>query len=417
MYRNYFILVLMLFPLWGTAQINLSAKNYSGDVILARYVQGKTYAVDTLKGAGNYSYKQKLDKGIYLFLLGQKYFEFPVGSDQSFTLSVDNSKELSPTLQVSGSSDNIRFQEFLKLKDQEQRESFIEQKLAAIKDPFFSAYLKALNPVSCNLKNDTAAFYYSRNHYWDNTDLTLPTLLNSPLITGKMDYYFNKMFVQNPDTIIPAIASFMNLPMSDEVRQAALSFLLPFTFENKTMGMEKSFVWLAENFFIGKELTWLDEKLKKNITEQYLLNKYCLVGERGHNLSLTRADGTPFDLYQQSGDYTLLLFFDISCSSCKKMVHELSENFKELFLKGVDVVALNTEMEEEKWKAYIHENSISDWTNVMDIHGESNYHTLYGIRVTPTIYLFDKDLTIIGKKLTVDQVLTLINQSQNRNQL
>lgn len=417
MFKNQFLLFLMLFPLWGAAQIKLVADNYSGDVILAKYVQGKPYVVDTIKGKGSYTYNEPLDKGIYLFLLGQKYFEFPVGSDQSFTLSVDGSKELLPTLHINGSSDNIQFQEFLNLKEQEQKNVFIKHRLPSIQDPFFSAYLKALTPITCNLENDTAAFYYSRKHYWNNTDLTISALLNSPLVTGKMDYYFKKMFAQQPDTIIRAMNEFMHLPMADSVRQAALSFLLPYTFEHKTMGMEKSFVWLAENYFIDKQVDWLNAELSKSIKEQYYLNKFCLVGDKARNLSLTRADGTPFDLYEQNGDYTLVLFYDISCGSCKKMVKELSEKSKELFLKGVDIVALNTEMEEEKWKEYIHENLIEDWTNVMDVHDETNFSTFYGVHVTPMLYVLDKDLTIIGKKLTVDQVLSVINRNQKINQL
>lgn len=413
MFKNQFLLFLMLFPLWGAAQIKLNTKNYSGDVILAKYVQGKPYVVDTIKGKGSYTHTKPLDKGIYLFLLGQKYFEFPVGSDQSFTLSVDGSKELFTTLHINGSIDNTKFQEFLNLKEQEQKDGFIEEKLASIRDPFFSAYLKALMPVTCNLENDTAAFYYSRKHYWDNTDLTISALLNSPLVSGKMDYYFKKMFVQQPDTIIRAMTEFMHLPMADSVKQAALSFLLPYTFEHKTMGMEKSFVWLAENYFIDKQIDWLDAELSKSIKEQYYLNKFCLVGDKAHNLSLTRADETPFNLYEQNGDYTLVLFYDISCGSCKKMVNELNEKASELFLKGVDIVALNTEINEPEWHNYISKQGIEDWINVMDLHGDSSYPTTYGVNVTPMIYLLDKDKTIIGKKLTVNQVLSLIEYQQN----
>ena len=410
MLKLLFLNILALLSFVGAAQINLSVQNYSGNAILAKYIQGKAYPVDTLKGEANYTYNAKLDKGIYLFLLNDKYFEFPVGSDQSFSLKVDNSKELLPSLKVEGSPDNLLFQEFIMIKEPEQKNTFLSQHLLEIKDPFFKAYMNALNPVNTsNCKNDTTAFYYNRKHYWDNTNLTVGQLLNSPLITAKIDYYFNHMFVQDPDTVIKAISGFMAKQMADTIKQAALSFLLPYTFESKVMGMEKSFVWLAENFFIDKDIPWINDKTQKTIREQYLLNKYCLIGEKGHNLTLTKNDGSPFNLYEQYGDFTLLLFYDVSCNTCKKMVHDITEKSTELFLKGIDIVALNTETDKDKWNEFIQDSKITDWINVMDMDGSSNYHTLYGVQVTPTVYLLDKNKTIIGKKLTVDQVLQVAN--------
>lgn len=403
MFKYYIILALVLAPVFGLAQINLVAKNYSGDAILAKYVQGKPYAVDTLKGNGTYSYSEALDKGIYLFVLGKKYFEFPVGEDQCFTLAVDNSKALFSTLEVSGSNDVSLFLQHLKTQD---------QNLSAVQDDFLRSYLKALESVGCKLANDTLNFYCSRKHFWDNTDLGVAEMLNSPLIVAKMDHYFNRMFAQQPDTIIAAMDAFLKLPKSDSIQRAALSFLLPYTFEHKTMGMEKAFVWLAENHFVDKDLPWLDKELEKKITQQYYLNKFCLVGDKARELQLTRTDGSPFELSGQNGDYTLILFYDISCGSCKLMVEELSEKSTELFLKGVDIVAVNTETDETGWQQYIKEQGIQDWVNVMDQHGDSNYHTVYGVNLTPMIYLLDRNKTIIGKKLTVEQVVSLIEYQQ-----
>lgn len=410
------LFALFIIPFCGFSQVTFHAKGYLGDVVFARYVNGKAYSVDTLHGNESYLAKtDKLDKGIYLFLMGKKYVEIPLGENKSFSISVDfAAEELQKTMKISGSPENSMFLDFIKCESPEKMAAFSAEKSVSQKDGFLKLYMKALTPVIPIGANDTVKFYYSRLHFWDSVDLTQPLILNSPIVPGKLDYFFNKMMVQQPDTVIKHIKNLLAKPMADTVFHSVLGFLLEYTFESKIMGMEKSFVWLAENYFVNGNGSWLPEKTLATVSEQYQLNRFCLVGNKGYDLKLTDSKNQPFNLYQTSSNYTLLLFYDIGCGSCKKVVEEIHSRYSELFLKGVEVVALNTETDREKWLSYIQQHQIEDWHNVMDFDSSSNYHFLYGVQQTPTVYLLDKKKKILGKKLTIDQVLQIIETRKNQ---
>ena len=71
----------------------------------------------------------------------------------------------------------------------------------------------------------------------------------------------------------------------------------------------------------------------------------------------------------------------------------------------------------KEWTKYIRENKIADWTNVYQTKEmeaaiadskKPGFRQLYDIKVTPTIYLLDKEKRIIGKKLTIEQLHELL---------
>lgn len=409
---------LFLVYLSGFSQINFTIKNFNEQPIFARYILDKAYPIDTLSilTNGGYSFNKKLDPGIYILLMGQKYVEFPVGENQRLNFSLDyKQEEIQKSLHISGSNDNVLFQEFLMLKNVEEMARFSKQNSDSIQDDFIKAYLKSVTPIIAPAgANDTVRFYYFRNHIWDDVNLSIPQMLNSPVITKKLDYFFNNMIVQNPDTVIFHINKLMVRPMADTIKHYVLDFLIHYSFESKVMGMEKAFVWIAENYFVNGKCSWIDEKALKTITEQYEFNRFCLVAQKGKNLKLTDSESKPFELAQLNSDFTLLLFYDISCGSCNKVVEELNLKYSDLFLEGVEIVALNTETDRKKWLTYIKEHKILDWHNVMDFNNSTNYHTLYGVQQTPIIYLLDKQKNIVGKKLTVDQVFQIILSLKNK---
>ncbi len=416
MFKFNFTIVLLLLSLIGYSQLKLDVDNYNQEVLLARYMNGKAYPVDTLDGNGSYIYSgEELANGIYLFVMNDKYLEFPLGNCQQLDLSCDyKADNIQESLIVNGCLDNQKFNEFLAQNSPDEMAKYANETLPSMKDEFLKAYMRALIPIiPPSGGNDRENFFYFRKHFWNQVDFMLPELLNSPLLSGKLDYFFKRMIPQQPDSVIIQMESLLNRPMADTIKTTVLAYLLPFTFESKVMGMEKAFVWLAENYFVDGKANWIDAETMNTIEEQYYLNRYCLVGNKGYNLKLTDHNGASFDLYQSNADYTLLLFYDISCGSCKKVVEQLKENSSKLFLAGVDVVALNTEQNRQKWQDYIQTQEIDQWHNVMDQEGTSNFFTLYGIQSTPTIYLLDKDKTILAKKLTVDQVFEVINHQTN----
>lgn len=59
------------------------------------------------------------------------------------------------------------------------------------------------------------------------------------------------------------------------------------------------------------------------------------------------------------------------------------------------------------------QNRMQDWVNVRDPSNVSIY-AKYFVDITPEIYILNKDRTIIGKNLKVEQIATIINRDQQK---
>jgi ERCC4-related helicase len=75
--------------------------------------------------------------------------------------------------------------------------------------------------------------------------------------------------------------------------------------------------------------------------------------------------------------------------------------------KDVQVYAVCTEVEMDKWKKYIQENKL-DWINVADPKVQNNFRHDFDITTTPQIFILDKDKKVIAKKIdekTLEKVM------------
>ncbi len=81
--------------------------------------------------------------------------------------------------------------------------------------------------------------------------------------------------------------------------------------------------------------------------------------------------------------------------------------------KGVEIFAVNTETDREKWLTYVKEN-FPAWINVHDPANRSGFRDKYDIWATPLIFLLDEQKKIIAKKLTVEQTEEIINMELER---
>ncbi len=257
--------------------------------------------------------------------------------------------------------------------------------------------------------DDTSKSYYLRRHYWDNVNFLVPQTTNTSLLTEKLDYYFNRLIPQQPDTVISYMKELLHREMAEPVKHSVLDFLIQYTSESKVMEMEKAFIWLAGNYYLFG-CDWLPEKRLETIKKQYEYNQSCLVGSKAFNLWMETDEGTSFQLYQLQSNYTLLLFYDITSDASKDLVKELVSNASKLSRSGVTIVAVNTGTDPDKWRKFIRQENITEWHNVMDRPNRTNFRVLYGVLETPILFLLDRDKNIIGKRLTMEKVFEIINK-------
>ncbi len=428
-------------------------------VYLAHYFGNKVLRIDSMRtdlnGQGAFTRTDPWKPGIYLVYMNDKnYFEFLLGSDQQF--SINASFDKNDQIRFTGADETQAFQQYkLYLAAQQDKQAQLQKSLAnhaqnpdstslirkqllslndevekywsdhatKYKGTFFADFLNAMiiprqpdpiipeNHANPDSVKWILRYNFLRDHYWDNFNFSQPGLIRTPVLESKLEGYFKKTLLQIPDSIIrPALTVVEKSKVSEEMYQYILLYLLNETNQSEIMGMDKAFVALSEKYVLNNQANWLDSATQAKIRDKVAVTKPNLIGNLAPDLKLPDSEGNYFSLRQMNSPYTLLYFWEPDCSHCQKSTPQL---FKELYLplkdKGIDIYAVCTQNDKEKWLSAIQKYGIHEWTNVWDPGLASRFRQLYDITSTPVIYILDKEKKIIAKRIDVETAVKFLN--------
>lgn len=456
------ILILSLACKFTTAQDHRIEVNIKGvqdtSIYLAHYYDGRVFADDTTfvnkKGHAIFTKDSLLSQGIYIvYLPGNKYFDILIGEDQHFKISTDTTNFIA-SMKIEGAKESNAFLSFQKfMQEQNKKGKDLKKKYAAIKDnkeekekyleifkiqdkqvkdyikqisedfpePYFvSKFTRmTLSPEIPDFDKTTdknieardelikkKAYYYNRNHYFDNIDFTDDRFLLTPMLKNKLDFYFGKMLIQNPDTVTyEAIKIIEKASSSKKFFQYLTQYSLNYAIKSKIMGMDAAFVNIAKEYYLSGRATWADASLITKITERVNKLQYNLIGSKAQNLILETPEGEHVSLYEMDAEYTVLYFWEPDCGHCKKVTPKLKTEILDKYKdRGLKVFAVYTQEKKDDWVDFIAEKNLFDFINCYDPHYESNFRIFYDVYSTPTMYLLDKDKKIIAKRLDIDGI-------------
>lgn len=475
--------VLFVFSTSSKAQtkgykIDVTIKGYNDtNVFLAHHFAKSMYPDDTVRldknGRGVFTKDKPLIQGLYvIFLPNQTYFEIIVGEDQNFSLVTDTTDYLK-NLSFKGSPDNtifLEFQKYMQSKHQEamtlqeqlkntesedekksiqeslqklgeERKAKINKTIENNPELFTSTFLKATLDVEVpdELRGEQVkAYEYYKKHYFDNFDISDVRLLHTPLYEDKLMTYLDKIVIQVPDSIIKEIDQIFAKTQSDSIlfRYVLITLFNKYGKSN-LMGMDAVQVHIADKYYIPMAY-WSSEEFIADLKDRVEKLKPLLIGKVAPDPELRFVPAEHFKdakndtalkkyphagsfmkISQVNADFTVLLFWEATCSHCKKIVPQVYNIYQEsLKDQNVQVVAISTlfgEDGKEKWVDFVNNKQLYDWLNVWNPY-DYKYKELFDIRSTPQIFVLNKDKEIIGKKLAPENILELINAYKKHNQ-
>lgn len=422
---------------------------------LANHFGDKQYLRDSANAdaSGNFTFDgdTALKGGIYMVVLpGKKYFELIVDKEQHFSV-VTKGEDYVGNMKVTGSKDNQMFYdymnfirqkskeieplraEFEQVKNDKSKSDEVRAKMSVIDStvlgyrtelmtnhPEFllSKVLKASDeiklpeaPVNPDGTKDSLFLYlYYKAHFFDNIDMQDDRLLYTPVFHPKMETFFTKMVLQMPDSVIKeADRVVAMLKPGTEMFKYVVWWLTNHYETSKIMGMDAVFVHMAEKYYTKELAFWADETQLYKIQERARVLKPILIGNKAKNLVLEDVNGVIRSMYDIKTKYTVLYFWDPDCGHCKKITPKLKELYDTVKAKGVQVYAVCTEVEIDKWKAYIKENNLQ-WINVADPQLRNNFRHDFDITSTPQIFLLDANKTIIAKRIEVETLEDILDK-------
>ncbi len=448
--------------------IEFNIKNYvNTEMIIAYHFADKQYIKDTLTSIepGRFVAKgdKELDPGMYIAFFPSigKSFEFLVNKgEQHFKLST-NTEDLIGNMTVKGSSENEMFYGYLnylskqrterngmsalledlkkdettnskKIKELEEKiQSFDEivvayQKNIIVKHPnsFTAGIIKINTPIEIPeaiRENPTQSFYYYREHFFDNINMTDDRFLRSPMLHPKIDLYIgDKVTIPNPDSVIVAVDRILKLSEgNEEVFKFCLVRLLNEYAKSKIVCMDAVYVHLVDNYYAVGRAAWIDAEQLKKIQEDANALRPLLCGKVAPDVAMETFDipAKSASLHGIKAKYTILFMWDPDCGHCKKSMPDMVKFYDDYKSKGVEVFAICTKTYTgvEDCRSNIEERDMKRWLNLIDPYYRSRYKQLYDVKSTPVVYILDENKVILAKKIAAEQLGSVMDKIIERD--
>ena len=421
----------------------------AGEIYMGYHFGDQRYLKDTSTvgedGTFRFQGASALTPGIYFLYNAQYYIEFIAGEPE-FTLKTTKDGGYS-TLEVEGSAENELFKQFqlgmiaiqqkkqslnaslaeaanrvdstaifTSIRELDTEASTFRQELATANEGSFVSEIIYLMErpevpefdIEDELERSRTRYNYYKDHYFDHINLGNPGLLRTPILIKAVNEYLDEVIIQHPDTITAELDWIISQVEGDAESYRFWMVTLFTKYQQSTiMGMDAVMIYLAQNYYLNGKVDWVDEESIKKLADEVSFIKPNLLGNDAPPLKVLDTLERPLDLRNVKADYTILYFYDPDCGHCKKKTPVLLDVYHELKEEGVEVMAVCTVTDTDKWKKYIREIGL-DWINAADPYYRSNFRRDYNVRSTPTIFVVDKDKQIIAKKLDVDQLADFI---------
>ena len=409
-----------------------------------------TATVDS-KGTVVFDGKEPLPGGTYIVVFpDKKYFEFIINKEQTIYFETDTAN-ITKDMLVKGSNENKLFYEYLNYINEAQKKydrfkirmennngrndslEIIKKEINALdnsmkdyKNNFIKKYPDTFIskifiyskdpdmpeiPLCSNGRKDSVFEYnYFKAHYWDNIDLTDDRIVRTPILYNKMNYYFDKVVIQHPDSICKDIDKLVEKAApSKEVFKYIVAWLSYYYETSKIIGFDAVFVHLVDKYYATNQCSWLSPKLLDNMIKKANKLRPILLGKKAPNLIMQDTSLQLQSMYNVKAKYTILLFWDYECGHCKaempKIVDFYNQKKDEL---GLAIYSICTDTSMKEMKKFIRNNHM----NFINVDGPRSitphYSETYDIYSTPVIYLLDEDKIIVSKRIEVSQVEDII---------
>lgn len=276
-------------------------------------------------------------------------------------------------------------------------------------------YVPILPPGTTNRDSVSRllSYIHYKDHFFDNVDLSQPGLIRSPILGGRLEQFFRQVVIQMPDSIIrEADRLLAKSAVNDDVFQYVAVWIMNRYASSEIMGHDAVVVHMADKVYLSGKAPWATKEYLAELEKRINRLRSNLIGKRAPELLMNSFAGHYVSLYDIEADYTIVYFWEPDCGHCKVATPLLRDYYNTNRNKGIEVFAVCTHHEREKWEQYIVDNGLG-WINGWDPERMSRFDYLYNVDSTPLIYILDREKKIIAKRLAAEDVPAFIEAYRN----
>lgn len=231
-----------------------------------------------------------------------------------------------------------------------------------------------------------------------------PGLLYAPVYTFRIVDYLSLYSLdtlsmeEQQEQYVEAVDQMMLfVPQFPELRSFVVEFMLG-GFE--LLGMEQVQLYLADHY--------LDEACESDLAElvrsRMEAYKKMEVGATAPDFTIRDDSGLSVSLSELDHPYTLVMFWSSTCGHCRLMMPDLKQWYLEENSLDIEVVAISIDSSAMLYREYLGVEPMP-WISSHEVLGwQGIVPSNYQIYATPTLFLLDRERTILARPASVRQL-------------
>jgi thiol-disulfide isomerase/thioredoxin len=234
-------------------------------------------------------------------------------------------------------------------------------------------------------------------------------------LSAKLEEYFAAL-AGEPLSVQNAECDYLIESCKDSlVRQFVTLKIYDHYLKSKIMGDEGVAVHIADTWLIPGKVAMKDEMDLLNAKVFAEFNRQAQIGAPAPQMTLRTPDGVDVTV-PSAGVYTLLYFYDTSCSTCRVETPRLARFLKETAFP-LTAVAVYVGSDPDAWARY-RDNSlpVPGMVHVWDPEVESDFQRKYGVLQTPRMFLVGPDGKVVGRGLDTPALQILTDKIAGRKE-
>ncbi|HEY9113361.1 MAG TPA: redoxin domain-containing protein [Bacteroidales bacterium] len=255
---------------------------------------------------------------------------------------------------------------------------------------------------------------YLKLHYFDETNFADTLLTRTNILSSKVVGYLSLFQEENmtkqqlENSLLVGLDTILN---KAAVNQEVYEYIVDFLINGfQAIGFENGLEYIAEHnqldqFCVNTER----KKVLENKIE--LINKLA-IGKPAPDFETVDLKGKMMRLSDVGAEKTVLIFWASWCQHCDEIMPVIKEYYNSKNKRELEVVAVSIDNSRNEVETAIEKNGYGSWINIAELQGwEGKIVDEYGIAATPTIFILDKNKTIIAKPGNIDELKKMLTAS------
>lgn len=267
-------------------------------------------------------------------------------------------------------------------------------------------------PSALTSVEDRAA--YLVGHYWDYFDFTDTTLTHRPEITeqGFVDY-LSVLPHTTWDKARLSIQKMLTAAIEQDSTGRMYRYFLDLYKDylhdpNSPLRNEEYYIPAAE-YIVDDKVSDMATKERAGFDLKLMLKNR--IGATAGDFTYLTINGKQGSLYRLNTDFILLYFNNPDCKACKEATAFLEESsaIRQLLKQQtLSILAVYPDEDVSSWQAY--KGDIPPlWINARNAGGEVRNKLIYDLKAIPSLYLLDKQKTVLLKDADVKTVVDYLD--------